>query len=97
MWHLNGSVDTRIILICTQLLIIHFEDGTFQVLPCLVSIKAKEVSLLTLKTTGIKAGRMKKCAHLTILPQEGKSTVSNRPFYSCRLSDLASELQRDWS
>ena len=42
---LNGKLDTRIILICTQLLIIYFEDGTFQVIPCLVSIKAKEVSI----------------------------------------------------
>ncbi|KAL9969500.1 hypothetical protein ACROYT_G021721 [Oculina patagonica] len=29
-----------------KLLIIHFEDGTFQVLPCLVSLKAKEVPYL---------------------------------------------------
>ena len=28
----------------SQLLIIHFDDGTFQVLPSLVSMKAKEVN-----------------------------------------------------
>ena len=28
-----------------QLLIVHFEDGTFQVLPCLVSLRAKEVHM----------------------------------------------------
>ena len=37
-------IKTEFSFFFSQLLIIHFDDGTFQVLPSLVSIKAKEVN-----------------------------------------------------